>query len=75
MDHPPETLLVRFLEGRAHREEARRVVAHLLRGCRECGSVLAAARRTKSLPPPIPEGAYDKVFKCLLERARKPRKG
>lgn len=78
MDHPPEALLLRFVEGRADREEARRVVAHLLRGCLECGSVLAAARRAwraKSPPRPIPESAYDEVFERLLERARTPTKG
>jgi hypothetical protein len=53
MDHPiaPESL-ERFLHGATSREENRRILAHLLVGCRSCSEHIA--RRRESGP-----GAYD----------------
>jgi hypothetical protein len=36
-EHPSPEDLRRFVEGRLGRDEARRVVAHILRGCQICG--------------------------------------
>jgi anti-sigma factor ChrR (cupin superfamily) len=36
-EHPSAEDLRRFVEGRLDRDEARRVVAHFLEGCRTCG--------------------------------------
>jgi hypothetical protein len=36
-DHPSPEDLRRFVEGRLDRDEARRVVAHFMEGCRICG--------------------------------------
>ena len=36
-DHPSPEDLRRFVEGRLDRDDARRVVAHFLEGCRICG--------------------------------------
>gem|GEM_PF-2385179 len=36
-EHPSPEDLRRFVEGRLDRDEARRVVAHFIDGCRTCG--------------------------------------
>ncbi len=36
-EHPSPEDLRRFVEGRLDRDEARRVVAHFIDGCRHCG--------------------------------------
>jgi hypothetical protein len=46
--------LARLAAGTASKEEVRRAVAHLLRGCADC-----AARLRAQIRPPIPEAAYD----------------
>lgn len=59
MDHPiDEESLARFLAGTASREENRRVVAHLLKGCALC------ARRVRELlnQPEPDEHGYDAAF-------------
>lgn len=73
MDHPiaPDSL-ARFLAGTAPREENRRVVAHLLRGCSSC-----ARQMGELLAEPAPEehgydAAFDR-FERLTSRAKTPR--
>lgn len=59
MDHLAPEALLRFVDGRATREEVRTVVRHLLRGCADCGSALC--RLHKSTRPCDPRD-YDEVF-------------
>lgn len=71
MDHPiaPDSL-ARFLAGGASREENRRVVAHLLKGCPLC------AQRVEELlvePEPDEEHGYDAAFD-RFERVAVPAK-
>lgn len=40
MDHPSDETLARFATAKAAREEARAVVAHLIKGCASCGGRL-----------------------------------
>lgn len=49
-----DAALARLAAGTASKEELRRAVAHLLRGCPDC-----AARLRRQIRPSIPEGAYD----------------
>lgn len=72
MEHPiaPDSL-ARFLSGTASREENRRIVAHLLKGCTLC-----ARRVGELLVEPEPEehgydAAFDR-FERMAERTRKP---
>lgn len=55
MDHPSEETLKRFAAGTASREENRRVVAHLVRGCSACAGKL----RELMEPDTVARGAYD----------------
>jgi hypothetical protein len=41
-NHPPRAMLWRFARGIAQRDEARQVVAHLLRRCGACSQIVAA---------------------------------
>lgn len=49
-----DAALARLAAGTASKEELRRAVAHLLRGCPDC-----AARLRAQVRPPIAETAYD----------------
>lgn len=40
MSHPDPDLLLRFLRGEASLGERRRVVRHLLAGCRQCATAI-----------------------------------
>jgi hypothetical protein len=63
MDHISPEVLLRFVDGRATREEVRSVVRHLLRGCGECGSALHQLHRAACARD---ERVYDEVFdRCL----------
>jgi len=64
MDHPiaPESL-ENFLRGRASREEARRIVAHLLTGCPSCAERLT---RRQEPAPNAYDAALDRFADALL---------
>ena len=55
-EHPSPEDLRRFVEGRLDRDDARRVVAHFLEGCRICGdeavryNLLRLSVRERSTP-------------------------
>lgn len=71
MDHIPSEILLRFVDGKASREEVRRVVRHLLSGCHECGSSLHGMWVNEKAAPPCDEQAYDEVFRRCLEQSKK----
>lgn len=71
MDHPiaPESL-EKFLRGAASQEENRRILAHLLAGCRSCAEQMS--RRNEP-----PAGAYDAAldrFEESILHAQAPEK-
>jgi hypothetical protein len=60
-----DSALARLAAGTASKEELRRAVAHLLRGCPDCAERLRAQVR-----PPIPEAAYDAALDRFEEGLR-----
>lgn len=56
-EHPSPEDLRRFVEGRLDRDEARRVVAHFIDGCRTCGdeavryNLIRLSVRERATPP------------------------
>jgi hypothetical protein len=58
VDHLSEETLKRFASGTSSPQEARAVVAHLLKGCADC------ARKLRSLiePEPVADRAYDNAL-------------
>ena len=72
-EHPSPEDLRRFVEGRLDRDEARRVVAHFIDGCRTCGdeavryNLLRLSIREGVEPAPrISHPEMDPVFLSLL---------
>ncbi len=54
--HPKAEQIYAFATGRLEGGSARRVVAHLIHGCADCGAAVA-----KYLEPEAPEAAYDEA--------------
>lgn len=61
--HPSAETLVRFVEGTSRRLETRKVVRHLLRGCRAC-SVLIAGQ----VSLPVDADVYEPIFRRALKK-------
>ena len=64
MDHPSPETLVRFAMGTSHRAETRKVVLHLLRGCRACAVLVAG-----QVSIPVAEDVYEPIFRRAIEQA------
>ena len=58
LDHPSEETLKRFAAGAASNQEARTVVAHLLKGCADCAGKL----RSLIQPELLAGRAYDRAL-------------
>jgi hypothetical protein len=63
-EHVGSEHLRRFARGEGTEEENRRVVAHLLGKCSQCGGIVQEVLR-----PEIPQDAYDEPFDRLLARS------
>ncbi|HEX7185109.1 MAG TPA: hypothetical protein VF756_24995 [Thermoanaerobaculia bacterium] len=71
MDHPiSEDSLKRFAAGNSPREEARTVVAHLMKGCHECARVLKEIVQPEALA--CYDEALDKFEEALRESVEEP---
>jgi hypothetical protein len=74
-DHPSPEDLRRFVEGRLDRDEARRVVAHFLDGCKICGDEavrynllrLSVRERTTPVSSSLPSPEMNAVLMSLLQ--------
>jgi hypothetical protein len=65
VDHPiSEDSLKRFAAGNSPREEARTIVAHLVKGCPECARVLREVVRPEALD------GYDEALDSFEETLR-----
>ena len=62
VSHPSSETLVRFAEGTSRRVETRKVVRHLLRGCRTCSALVAG-----QLSLPVDEAVYEPIFRRALK--------
>ena len=59
MQHPSDETLKLFAESRTPREDARAVVAHLLKGCPACAAKIKAFLQ----PEPVAAGAHEALLK------------
>ena len=70
--HPLSADLQRFVRGTLSCPGSRRIIAHLLRGCSDCGTALAGyAGFVPSLTHGAPETSYGESFERSLERAQR----
>lgn len=70
-EHPTAKNLAAFVEGKLERQQARLVVAHLLRGCPVCRTT---AKEALTRGRALPDNAYDAAFERTSPTARKRRK-
>jgi tetratricopeptide (TPR) repeat protein len=70
MDHLADSDVEGFLKGGLRPEEFRRVVRHLVAGCRPCGARIAAAVPPQAFLPPGPPPEED-VYDDAIDRAWK----
>lgn len=70
-EHPTAKHLASFVEGKLERQQARLIVAHLLRGCPDCRKTANEALvRGRALP----DNAYDAAFERTSSAVRKRQK-
>lgn len=81
-EHPSPEDLRRFVEGRLDRDEARRIVAHFIEGCRVCGDEavrynllrLSVRERTTPVSSSLPPEMNAALMNLLRDDKRAPRR-
>lgn len=68
MFHPSLDMLLRFGRGNGAPRENRQVLAHLLRGCTRCATVVKEASGVGGTE--LPPDAYDEVFERVAQWLR-----
>src|SRR5262245_4534438 len=65
--HISEELLQRFIAGASSREEGRRIVRHLVEGCRQCAELTARSWVGEGADEADYEAAFAEAFKFATE--------